>query len=746
MKQIRIIFFVFTLCFYIPVQGQASEASDTFSDLVLEEVIVTAQKVGQQNSLDVPISITAISDDIISKRNLTGMDDYLRYLPGTNFIDRGTGRNSVIIRGITADPGRGGAIAGIYIDETPVQGLGIFGTGNPNLGLVDIERVEVLRGPQGTLYGAGSMSGTVRTLTQQPDLESFGGYVRLGGSMTSGNGDFNSDIQAVLNLPVAEDTFALRAVAYRFDNSGYIRNVAYQDPNKLAGVELFGARLSDEIKDRGSSVVEGFRLGALWQLTDKLDIRFTAMGQDTDQDGVPTIDVLQGAYEQSRFARPEGTDEAMTDDLALYSLILNYVEDNWSLVSASSWIEYEADIDWDVGIFFLDSFGGEVEPPVWLYQRNGNEVFSQEVRWSWDAGGRWRVLLGAFYEDRYSEFEQDLTWEGEIPSDPDLARGDSLQTSLFADLTYGLTERWEISAGARYYDYEFESKANYGGIGSQSKHAETGKTGKLGVNWNPESTRAGDNPLVYFTWSQGFRPGYPVWEPGPDCDADGDGIIEGVGLPFKDIESDDLDSLEFGYKATFAQQRFAFEASLFHISWGNFVVDLTVPPPCNSTMPFNVGKAESQGIEFSFNALLTEDLQLDISGSLVNAELTEDSPGIGQDGDRLPGSPKYNAAIGLEYAFVLAGKNAWARGDFAWVGDYYNTFHGTPPRLGDYTTINLSSGIDLNNWSLEIFINNLADSDAATWANPIWAPYDRETRLRPRTIGARLGYRFGESP
>ena len=748
MPNIRPPVFALLACMAIPVSAQQDPsippASQPFGPRVLEEIVVTAQKRGEESLLDTAMSISSIPGEELARRGIERMDDYLRFEPGTNFIDRGAGRNSVIIRGITADPGRGGAITGVYIDEIPVQGLGFAATGSPDLGTVDVARVEVLRGPQGTLYGAGSMSGTVRTLTRAPELGAFGGYITLDGSVTSGFGDTNNDIQAVVNIPLVEERLAVRAVAYRFDKSGYIRNVAPDDPAKQAGTELFGGRFSDAVDDRGALEIEGFRLGALWRVNERFDIQVTAMGQETDQDGVPTIDVLQGPFEQSRFARLDGSDEGLSADLELYSLVLDYAAEDWSLVSASAWTEYDSEINWDVGIFFHDLFEG-VDPPFWIYQATQQEVFIQEFRWVWDAGGRFQVLLGGFYEDRSSGFDQDLVLEGEgRASFPDREDASSRQVSVFADLVYGVTEYWEVTVGARYFDYDFHVRGLFGGIPTESAHEETGETVKLGVNWRPHMESFGEEPLLYLTWSEGFRPGFPVSDPGPDCDANGDGFIEGIGLPFKDIESDDLESLELGFKSTFAQRRVAVELAFFDIDWTHIPVALAVPPPCNATLPFNAGAAQSRGIEVGINALLTDHLQMDFSASVMDVELTEDAPGIGVEGDRLPAAPKFNASISLEYSTRWFERDAWLRGDLAHVGEFFNNFPGNPPRLGDYTQINLSAGLEFDHWTLEAYVDNLTDANESTWANPIWVPYDRESRLRPRTVGARVGYSFGD--
>lgn len=710
--------------------------NELYGPRVLEEIYVTAQKRGEENLLDVAMSVAAIEGEELSRRHILGMDDYLRYQPGTNFIERGAGRNSVIIRGITSDPGRGGVITGVYIDEIPVHGIGLFETGSPDLATVDIERVEVLRGPQGTLYGAGSMSGTVRTLTREPDPQALDGFVMLGGGSTSGYGGTNNEIQAMLNVPLSKDSLALRAVAYRIDNSGYIKNVAGTDPAKLAAVDAFGARISDLVSDRGATVTEGYRFGVLWHANDRLDLRFTALGQRTEQEGVPTIDVLQGPYEQSRFERLDGTDESMYDDLDLYALTVEYTADNWSLTSASAWIENVAAIDWDVGLFFLDALEG-VEAPMFLFQADVNDVFTQEVRWRWDSGGRWQFLVGAHYEDRTGEFIQanhieaeSDPFEGFFETDERFPLVGALSRfSLFSDVTFGLTERLEATAGIRTYDIE---------------ERESSETYKAGFNWRPGTDALGRNALIYALWGEGYRPGFPVLDPPGRCDPNGDGIIDEVGLPWQQVDFDDLSSFEVGYKSSFAKDRVAVEAATFKIDWTGIRIDLPVGGDCAYTLPFNAGAAESKGFEFSMSALLADSLQLDFSASWMSAELAKDGL-LGPAGSRLPGSPDFNASLALQYQFKAGARPAWVRADAFYVGDYYDTLAETPPKLGDYATLNLAGGLDLDRYSVELYILNLFDSDALTWANPIWAPYDRESRLRPRTAGIRIGFSFGDN-
>ena len=186
---------------------------------------MTASKRGDVNLQDTAMSISVASEDMIAKTGMVGMDDFLRTLPSTNFLDRGAGRNGIIIRGVTASP-QTDATVGVYVGETPLTGLGSASPGsggNPDLKYVDMQRIEVLRGPQGTLYGDGSIAGTVRAIPNRPDLYAFSGEITGSYSSTAMTGRRQHNVAGVLNLPCVEDTFALRVVAYDYDNSGYYR-------------------------------------------------------------------------------------------------------------------------------------------------------------------------------------------------------------------------------------------------------------------------------------------------------------------------------------------------------------------------------------------------------------------------------------------------------------------------------------------------------------------------------------------
>ena len=201
----------------------------------------------------------------MNKRNLVGMGDYLNSLPGVSVLDQGPGFNSVIIRGLAADPQNEGAdsspVSGVYFGETAISGFGVAGN-SADIKLVDMERVEVLKGPQGTLYGAGAMGGVVRNIPAAPDLNEVQGSLHFGYSNTAEEGGDNNSIKGVVNIPLIEDVLAIRAVAYQFENSGYYKNVAASDPLTAASATAFSA-VAVNRDDVGSDEVVGGRISAV---------------------------------------------------------------------------------------------------------------------------------------------------------------------------------------------------------------------------------------------------------------------------------------------------------------------------------------------------------------------------------------------------------------------------------------------------------------------------------------------------
>lgn len=725
------------------------------SENVIEEVVVTATKRGDTSVQDIPFSISVASGDMIDKTGMVGMDDYLRTLPSTNFLDRGAGRNGIIVRGVTASP-QTDVTVGVYVGETPLTGLGSSSPGsggNPDLKYVDMQQVEVLRGPQGTLYGDGSIAGTVRAIPNAPDLNVFSGEIAANYSSTADAGDDNSMIRGVLNIPVVEDQFAVRIVGYDYDNSGYYQSVSGSNADKQIWAGAFGGVATDK-GDVGSDQYSGGRISALWQASDSFDATLTYMTQDIDQSGLPESFLALAGTRRTPFQRFDGSDEALVLDFEVTNLEMNWDLGSFVVTSSTSRAETDQLQDRDIGSFFgplIDPSIGDM--PLFLEDSARVESFTQELRLHTQLDGAWQFVLGAFYQDVENKQAQLLTFDG----DPalDLFAGallfdantneDLEQLAFFGEVSFDITDQLTAVFGIRHYDYDqtvtdaADGLFNGGPSQGTLQNDDSGQTYKLGLTY-----AANENSTYYATFAQGFRLGGPHPDvPASICDVNPqDGLIDGVGTALPDqIASDELDSFEVGAKFSLADGRVTLNLAAYHIAWDGIPVDLTAD--CGFGVTLNAGEAESQGLEVEGHALLSDIWSLNYGLSYVKAELTNDAPGLGSSGERLPGSPETQAIFGLQADFDIGGRPVFGRADIAYVGDYYNNLQEQGLSAGDFTTVNLRIGADINDvFSVDVFARNLTNKKGLTWVDTEIGD-GRANFIRPRTIGIELRARLG---
>ena len=751
------------------VFAQADEAAAQRSQI--DEIIVTARKRSAGQSIhDTAMAISALSGDTIEKRGLVGMDDYLRTLPGISMQDRGAGQNSIVIRGFSADPQAAEGTAGVYFGEVPLSGLRSASTsgeaGNADIKLVDIERIEVLRGPQGTLYGADSMAGTVRVLPVAPNLEKLEGKLATRFSQTGEEGGNNTMVQAVLNVPLVEDTLGIRAVAYRFENSGYVNNVAFSQPStSISETQGYGGVVEDR-EDVGSDEYTGFRLTTLWKPTEELDITLTHLQQDIEQDGTPEIELnLQGDYEQRR--NNTGLNgsgyESLENEVDITSLVVNYDLGWGTLNSSSSWINSKSENKEDKTYFsnFLASFGpvfAESNPslaafyasflgqPYYLDAESETENFVQELRLASDFDGNLQFVTGLYYEDKEWERGGPFTWSGaanqDLGNQSNGAGSDVVeQKALFGELSYTMTDQLTATLGGRYFDYERTSVSQYV-FGSGALPAgvavdvnETGQTYKANLSYTPS-----EDVLVYGQWAEGFRLGRGLAPENLPCDL--------LGIPTNDqLDSDTSENIELGFKSSLADNRLIVNVAVYRINWDDIPVRTNRGGNCN--VEENAGKAKSEGIELEMQAQLTEHFHADLSASYGEATLVGDSS-IGDDGDNLPGSADFNASLGLQYDFSVGGHESFTRIDYSYVSEYFSSVDEgqsftTPTPAGGFSQVNLKAGINFDPIAVDIFVNNLANDDGLTWVETGAVGSgggNRAYRVRPRTIGLNLSYQF----
>ena len=549
---------------------------------------------------------------------------------------------------------------------------------------------------------------------------------------------------------MVENVFAIRAVAYHFDYSGYYRNVAASDPDKAASAAASGA-VARDWNDMGNATYSGGRIAALWQPTDQLSVNLMYLSQQIDQDGRAIGDLALGEFEHARYTRlTTQQPERLTDDLSLVNLVMQYDFESVSLVSSSSWTDYDQFDDQDFGLFTEPIFGADV--PSFLSDLTRSSQFVEEVR----AVSRWdkpvQFLVGLYYENIDQVQDQQVDWEG----DPayDLFEGalwldssqlvETTQKAIFGEVSWEFADQFALTGGIRHFDYtrsySFEGDGVIlgGPLSSNSRSEEDGQNYKANLSFRPS-----ENALYYAQWSQGFRLGYPLDPPPGICDLDGDGLIDGIGLPGqKQLDSDSLDSYELGAKWSLGGNRVDIRTAIFRNDWQD--IPLNITGACGFLFPFNAGEARTSGLEFEGSARLSDRWQLDFSAGYLKGELTRDAPGLGVNGDRLPGSPEFTATLGLQYDFLLRTREGFLRADLAYVGGYYNTLQQEGPEIADYTTLNLAGGLRLGPVDLQLFVLNATNSDAATWIDQR-PEFPSAYRLRPRTAGVSLRYAFGDT-
>ena len=746
----------------------AQETESARAQGVLDEIIVTSTRRAESLN-DAALSVAAIGGEELSRRGISGMEDYLATISGVSFLDQGVGKNGFIIRGISADSEgetwRTGPSVGLYFGEVPLAGLGTLG-GGANLRLVDIERVEVLRGPQGTLFGAGSLAGAVRNIPVAPNLQNVEGKLNLGFSSTGENGGANHKIEGVINLPVIEDVLAVRAVAYKHDNDGYIKNIRASDPDFSTLMADAGISGFSDTSNIGETETTGGRISTLFAPSENLKITLQHVEEEANQIGHPEAQLSTGGYTQVRapFGNltlfspihqktfSSGDEEGLSVDLSFTNLVLEYAFDGADLLVSTSKIRQDNYMARDLTSLFGAPVIQQVELNV--------DATVHEARLVSNLDGAFQYILGAFYEDRDTTQAVYISFAGDIPLSPfgapfssdnpmfsdEFADRNLEQRAFFAEFSYDFSEQVTLTAGGRHFNYERESLAIAAGAfgntlatgGITTNSEESGTNYKINLSYTPS-----DDSLLYVQWAEGFRPGNVV-NPAPAnlCDLDDNGILDGTSVEIRDsFDADNLETYELGIKSTLMENRLQVNASIYRSNWEGVPINVQ-SPTCLLSQTSNAGEARTQGFEVETLYNISPKLQLILGGSYVDAELTEDALSLGgRSGDRLPGSPDYSVNLGVEYDFDLANRPAYVRGDYAYVSGFHNDLAETSVEAGDYGRVNLKAGVSIDNFHVELFGNNLTNEDAITWPGT-FVIRARVNRLMPRTIGFNVGYQF----
>ena len=754
----------------------------------IEEIVVTATK-RSSTIRDVPFSVAAQTGEDIARSGASNIEELSRGFAGLSVQNLGPGQSQVAIRGVSAgqivrdQPGVKEQV-GVYMDESVVS-LSLF---TPDFDLFDLNRVEVLRGPQGTLFGAGSVGGTIRYITNQPELEQSYGRVEVDVN-TVASGGTGGHVKGMANLPLS-DAAALRVVAYSTEYAGFIDALSEN-----------GAKYDDV----NVGIRRGLRASLLWQVSDGLSVTPRIIYQEVETDGFNREEVFNlfaNPYTTTRPAIELGEreqylllEEAFEDETTLFDLTIKAELDGFNLSSVSSFMTRDLLASRDSsalgGSVLISPFADVFGFPESGVLRGSNlrdttelEQFTQEVHLASVRESPLQWLVGVFYSDLQRDYAQRLPTPGfdafldavvgfgisegarngyaiaDSPYISDLPY-DISQVAVFGEANYAVTDRLEITLGGRWYEWEEERTFRSGGIFSD---------GDLQVD-DTESNGFSPRVLASYrvneaiTWnaqaSRGFRLG-----------GVNDPLNAGLCTPtdlatfgaFQAYDDESLWNYEAGFKADW-NTGVGLNMAVFHSEIQDLQVTLDAGS-CSSRISFNVEEAHTTGIEFELVLEPLEGLELGLAGSLIEAQfdqtvMAEEGGVLGgvEDGNRLASVPEAQFAATANYAFqidLFGGSEAYFYAGVHYVGDRITqpsdqvagagTFVSNLPfagatgeeathidlELDAYTLINLRFGIIKDGWEGAVYLNNATDENAAL-------SFDRERGGR-----ARLGFRVNQ--
>lgn len=719
-------------------------------EAVVEEIVVTATK-RETTMKDTPAAISAVSGEAIRQSQSFSLESFTRLDPSIQVNNRGVGDNQIIVRGISSS---GKPTVGLYYDEAVITGLGLDGGSDnqPNIQLHDLERIEILKGPQGTLFGAGSMSGTVRFITNKPDLSnpefSFAGSVA---DVKDGNELFQGE--AVANLPIIEDKLGARLVVWGDSGGGYI------EQNRNGSV----------FEDVNDQQVWGGRLSLASQVTDAFKVTVMSLYQESEADGSQYFEFGQPDYQNISPTR-----EPFEDEIKLFSVIADYDVGYGTFTGTASYMDRQLYFSRD-STPTANRFGLGVD--LAYHQDQDISNLSSEFRFASKFSGPLQFVAGAFYAEQESEarnaalvadpttgmarcnFHADCVAAGFARDDINSATGTVTidQLAAFGELEYSLTEKLTTTLGLRYYEADIGQRTItsqalrhpvFSPVQIQDALSLDRDTNQDELSYNLALSYAATNDTTFYARiASGFRPGGAN-----DSDA---AAQQGVTVPDA-YESDTLWSYEVGAKSYFLDRALYTELAVYRIAWSDQQVSLTDP---GGTFVYigNAGKSYVNGFEFTVNAQPTDQLSLTVGATYTDSRLSEDMPlppppqpgddptPYGLDGDRIPYSPKWAFAGQAQYEVPFsASLTGYANTNFNYRSASYTNFNSTfgdYQQLDEYFLMGLRVGVRYEGWDTSLFVDNLTD-EVPDIGLRVTGDGFRVYTTRPRTLGLRVSTRF----
>jgi outer membrane receptor protein involved in Fe transport len=708
-------------------QGAGADAGHDTT--VVGAVVVTAEKRTERLQ-DVPMAASVISGSQLISTQATTLQDVVNATPGLQLISATPITNELVIRGISVGAGINTSVA-TYVDDIPYTADGPFALGAtsaPNFDTYDLARIEVLRGPQGTLYGANALGGLLKYVTNAPDPSRYSASFLTGVDSVDHSGQTGWEAHGMVNLPLG-DNAALRIVGDDTFFPGYI-----DDPSR-------------GVKDINDIRRDGVRASLLWEPTPTLSFRLSAnyqnltAGDDGTEDvSAATLKPLFGDLTQER-ALPQ----PLSESNQIYNGTINWNLGFATLVSSTSYTKtntaFQADETAELGpltpIFFGRNLGvaATVTAPV--------QTFTQEVRLSSPGNQKLEWIAGLYFDDQWANDSQaivpaDLT-TGQLLNNlsPNLDSANAATTYLeyagFGDLTYHFTSAFEVTAGGRFSSNNQTFHEVTAGLlgGANDIHQDSNQS----VFTYSVDAKYRFNPdiMTYARIATGFVPGGP------------NDIVIGATVPAT-FRSSTTTNYEAGVKGSAAEGRFTYDFDVFDVEWQDIQLDAIVN---NSEFITNGGAARSDGVEGGVGFVPVQGLTLSLNGAYTNARLTQNTPASfgGLAGDRLPLSPYFAGTAAISYERPLwADVSGFAGLEWHYNGERLSEFEDGLPRqdLPAYSVVDLHAGLRLHNFTLTAYVKNAGDVRIIN-VSPVeliaGSPLSAVV-AQPRTIGVQLGAKF----
>ncbi|NNC36952.1 MAG: TonB-dependent receptor [Acidimicrobiales bacterium] len=793
---------------------------------VNDEIIVTATRRAESIQ-DIPLNISAVGAEQLEEQGLGDISELMSYVPGINVADQG-GRdgNRIVVRGLNADPisnafGQedGGGTVATYVGEIPLF---------VDLRLNDLQRVEVLLGPQGTLYGAGTMGGAVRYIPNKPNFNGQMFELRADAYSYSDGSGISTDLGFTGNIPVS-DTLALRVSLDNLNDQGFIdypyvvQNIGISEPDPDFSDPAARSANLRPIEDANTEQILSGKFAARWQPVDAVDATLSYYFQEGKYGGRNTSSFRNTTIPADEYefgARVPEPNERNTDLIALEVIAdLGFAE----LTSATGYATVDENGQRDQTDLLISlEYYYETFPTftAFTFEDEETEIFNQELRLVSKGDGPLSWILGGFYNrnqyDALSSeftpgigafndifgFRQDLNDLEYFEAD----RTDLKEKAVFGEIGYDISEAWDVTVGARFYEYDLESAndtqfpyfttaADFNPyplselpnqLPLSPDQSFSGELFKVNTSY-----KFGGGNTVYATFSQGYRVGATNGgQPCPDIFVPGpQGLcLLSPGQQFgpnpgdiaqineRDYFPDTVDNYELGAKTTWLDGSLTLNGAVFFMDWSDPQVS-SVSVNAGTNITVNAGAAETKGFELAANWQVTDQFNMRGNFSYTDAKLTEgvaslittiSPPGFGtvfedgQEGDRLPGSPKTQFSFYGSYDHPLSnGNNILVNAGYAWQGDVLSRTGG---RGGSFTLdsfgrANASIGYNTDRWALTAYVDNIfndfSESSVTSTsllnqtipafggdANPANVRSFRTNVLPPRSIGARLRVRF----